>query len=103
MIVTGHYGVKPPLPHHPGTEGLGIVDKLGEGVTNVAVGDRVTGGAGGAWSEYYLTHAAGLVVVPASIDDATACQLNTSLTRTCPLPGSDIATSSTRNTLPGLP
>lgn len=75
MIVTGHYGVKPPLPHHPGTEALGIVDKLGEGVSNVAVGDRVTGGAGGAWSEFYLTHAAGLVVVPASIDDATACQL----------------------------
>lgn len=75
MIVTGHYGVKPALPHHPGTEGLGIVDKLGEGVTNVAVGDRVTGGAAGAWSEYYLTQATGLVVVPASIDDATACQL----------------------------
>ena len=75
MIVTGHYGVKPPVPHHPGTEGLGVVDKLGDGVTNVAVGDRVTGGAGGAWSEYYLTNAAGLAVVPASIDDATACQL----------------------------
>jgi len=75
MIVTGHYGVKPPLPHHPGTEGLGIVDKLGDGVSTVTVGDRVTGGASGAWSDYYLTNAAGLVVVPASIDDATACQL----------------------------
>jgi len=75
MMITGHYGIKPALPHHPGTEGLGIVDAVGEGVTNVGPGDRVTGGAAGAWSEFYLTAAAGLVVVPDSIDDATACQL----------------------------
>jgi len=75
MIVTGHYGVKPPLPHIPGTEGLGIVDKLGDGVENVSIGDRVTGGAAGAWAEYYLTNAAGLVRVPAEVDDTTACQL----------------------------
>lgn len=75
MIITGHYGIKPSLPHHPGTEGVGIVDAVGEGVTNVKPGDRVAGGASGAWSEFYLTHAAGLVVVPDSIDDATACQL----------------------------
>lgn len=75
MIITGHYGIKPSLPHHPGTEGVGIVDAVGEGVTNLKPGDRVAGGAGGAWSEFYLTHAAGLVVVPDTIDDATACQL----------------------------
>lgn len=75
MIITGHYGIKPSLPHHPGTEGLGIVDAVGEGVTNVKPGDRVTGGAASAWSEYYLTAAAGLAIVPDTIDDATACQL----------------------------
>ena len=75
MIITGHYGIKPNLPHHPGTEGVGIVDAVGEGVTHVKPGDRVAGGAASAWSEFYLTHAAGLVVVPDSIDDATACQL----------------------------
>jgi len=75
MIITGHYGIKPGLPHHPGTEGVGIVDAVGEGVTNVKPGDRVAGGAGGAWSEFYLTAAAGLVIVPDTIDDATACQL----------------------------
>jgi len=75
MIITGHYGIKPKPPHHPGTEGLGIVDAVGEGVTNVKPGDRVTGGAVAAWSEFYLTGAAGLVVVPDTIDDATACQL----------------------------
>jgi NADPH:quinone reductase-like Zn-dependent oxidoreductase len=76
MMITGHYGIKPNLPHHPGTEGLGIVDALGEGVGNLKVGDRVTGGvAGGAWSEFFLAMAAGLVVVPETIDDPTACQL----------------------------
>lgn len=75
MIITGHYGIRPGLPHHPGTEGLGIVDAVGEGVTNVKPGDRVTGGATAAWSEFYLTGAAGLVVVPDTVDDATACQL----------------------------
>lgn len=75
MIITGHYGIKPSLPHHPGTEGLGIVDAVGEGATNVKPGDRVTGGAAAAWSEFYLTQAAGLVVVPETVDDATACQL----------------------------
>lgn len=75
MIITGHYGMKPKLPHHPGTEGLGIVDAVGEGVTNVKPGDRVTGGAAATWSEYFVTGAAGLAVVPDTIDDATACQL----------------------------
>lgn len=75
MTITGHYGIRPALPHHPGTEALGIVDAVGDGVTNVRPGDRVMGGAAGAWSEFYLTAAAGLAVVPETIDDATACQL----------------------------
>ena len=75
MIVTGHYGIKPSLPHVPGTEALGIVDALGEGVTQLQVGQRVTGGAANAWADYYLANAAALVPVPDSVDDATACQL----------------------------
>ncbi|MBN9311043.1 MAG: zinc-binding dehydrogenase [Devosia sp.] len=75
MIVTGHYGFKPELPHVPGTEALGIVEKLGEGVTRLDTGQRVTGGGSATWAEYYLADAASLVPVPASVDDATACQL----------------------------
>src|SRR5690606_33241335 len=48
---------------------------VGDGVTNVKVGDRVTGGAAATWSEFFLTAAGGLAVVPDTIDDATACQL----------------------------
>jgi len=75
MIVTGHYGYKPSLPHVPGTEALGVVDKLGEGVSTLKVGQRVTGGASAAWAEYYLASAQSLVPLPDGIDDGTACQL----------------------------
>ena len=75
MIVSGHYGYKPELPHAPGTEALGVVDKLGEGVTTLAIGQRVTGGGSATWSEYYLGSAQGLVPLPDGIDDATGCQL----------------------------
>ena len=75
MIVTGHYGYKPSLPHVPGTEALGVVHKLGEGVSTLKVGQRVTGGASAAWAEYYLASAQSLVPLPDGIDDGTACQL----------------------------
>ena len=37
----GDWPLKPALPFIPGHEGIGIVTKLGAGVTNVKVGDRV--------------------------------------------------------------
>ena len=37
----GDWPVKPGLPFVPGHEGVGIVEKLGEGVTNRTVGERV--------------------------------------------------------------
>jgi propanol-preferring alcohol dehydrogenase len=37
----GDWPVKPKLPFIPGHEGVGIVESLGAGVTEVAVGDRV--------------------------------------------------------------
>jgi alcohol dehydrogenase, propanol-preferring len=37
----GDWPVKPKLPFTPGHEGVGIVESLGKGVDNVAVGDRV--------------------------------------------------------------
>lgn len=75
MTIAGKYGVKPALPAVPGTEAVGVVDGLGAGVETLAVGQRVMGGVGAAWAEYYLADAARLIAVPDSIDDATACQL----------------------------
>lgn len=37
----GDWPVKPKLPVIPGHEGVGIVDKVGEGVTSLHIGDRV--------------------------------------------------------------
>jgi NADPH:quinone reductase-like Zn-dependent oxidoreductase len=75
MTIKGVYGVKPELPSVPGTEAVGVVDALGEGVANLTVGQRVMGGANAAWAEYYLGDAARVIAVPDSVDDATACQL----------------------------
>jgi len=41
LQIRGGYQVKPPLPYTPGAEIGGVVSALGEGVTNLNVGDRV--------------------------------------------------------------
>ncbi|MBM3717143.1 MAG: NADPH:quinone oxidoreductase, partial [Actinobacteria bacterium] len=43
--VRGTYGYKPELPARAGTEAVGVVDALGDGVEGLTVGQRVaTGG-----------------------------------------------------------
>lgn len=74
--IRGTYGFKPELPAPSGTEAVGIVDALGEGVEHLAVGQRVaTGGTFGAWAEYIVANAAGLIPVPDSLPDESAAQL----------------------------
>ena len=74
--VRGTYGFKPELPAASGTEALGVVDALGAGVEHLTVGQRVaTGGTFGAWSEYFLANAAGLIPVPDALSDEDAAQL----------------------------
>lgn len=74
--VRGTYGFKPELPAASGTEALGVVDALGAGVEHLEVGQRVaTGGTFGAWAEYIVTNAAGLVPIPDGLPDETAAQL----------------------------
>ena len=74
--VRGQYGYKPSLPAIAGSEAMGVVDALGEGVEGFAPGQRVTtAGARGAWAEVFVVPANSLVPVPDAIDDATAAQL----------------------------
>ena len=75
MTIAGLYGFKPELPAVPGTEAVGVVEALGDGVTHLKVGQRVAGGGDKTWAEYYLGNAARLVPVPDSVSDETACQL----------------------------
>ncbi len=73
---TGLYPV-PQLPAIIGMEGTGIVEAIGEGVSEVAVGDRVAyaGMPIGAYAELRVMPAAGLVGIPAAIDDETAAAM----------------------------
>lgn len=74
--IRGTYGFKPELPARSGTEAVGVVDAVGEGVTTLQHGQRVvTGGTFGVWAEYFVAPAAALVPVPDGIDDEAAAQL----------------------------
>jgi len=63
-----------PLPAVLGMEGAGVVEAVGPGVTEVAVGDRVAyaGGPVGAYARERLIPAHRLVPLPDSIDDVQA-------------------------------
>src|SRR4029453_5829743 len=73
--IRGSYGQRPPLPAIGGTEGAGIVEALGEGVTHLQVGQRVAGFGVGTWGEFFVTHAAGALPLPEAIADDVGCQL----------------------------
>jgi NADPH2:quinone reductase len=73
--IRGVYGYKPALPAIGGSECLGLVDALGEGVTGVVVGARMACVVHGAWADYMLAPAVALVPVPDTIGDDSACQL----------------------------
>lgn len=55
-VRSGAYALKPPLPYTPGMDGAGDVEAIGDGVTRVAVGDRVytAGALSGAYAEKTL-------------------------------------------------
>jgi NADPH:quinone reductase-like Zn-dependent oxidoreductase len=75
--IRGIYGVKPPLPAIGGTEALGIVDALGEGVSAPAIGQRVTtAGVANAWAEYFIAPAARAIPLPDSVSDEIGAQLS---------------------------
>ena len=68
LMIQGLYQFRPDLPFVPGGEAAGIVTELGEGVTNVMVGDRVifTNQVGG-FAEQAVAHAETLVKMPDSM------------------------------------
>ncbi|BDZ48286.1 alcohol dehydrogenase [Frondihabitans sucicola] len=74
--IRGTYGFKPELPARAGTEAVGVIDALGEGVERFQVGQRVaSGGSFGAWAEFFVAKAAGLIPVSDDIPDEVAAQL----------------------------
>lgn len=73
LMTEGKYQLKPDLPFTLGMELAGVVDAVGEGVTELKPGDDVAGGSRiGAFSEYIAMPAAGLRKKPAALSFAEA-------------------------------
>jgi len=79
LLCRGEYQVRPELPFIPGVELCGEVDALGEGVTGLEPGARVISPAAppnGAFAEYVVVPAAGVLPAPEALDDAEAAALH---------------------------
>jgi NADPH:quinone reductase len=78
LLCRGAYQVKPDLPFTPGLEACGVVERVGEGVTRFAAGDRVVGSCilpTGAFAEFALMAETTTFPAAASLDDAMAASL----------------------------
>jgi NADPH:quinone reductase-like Zn-dependent oxidoreductase len=77
--ITARYGQSPFVPKPPFTPGyavIGTVDAVGDGVSGVAVGDRVGAlTAYGAYAEYVYWDADQLIPIPESLDPGEAAPL----------------------------
>jgi mitochondrial enoyl-[acyl-carrier protein] reductase / trans-2-enoyl-CoA reductase len=73
LMLTGQYGMLPPLPAVGGSEGVGRVVEVGPDVTGISVGQTVLLPAGsGTWTTHLVADARRLVPIP---DGADAQQL----------------------------
>jgi NADPH2:quinone reductase len=69
LMSAGGYQLKPPLPFVLGMEGAGEVVEVGEGVTGLAVGDRVSFGARpGSFAERAVVNARAVMPAPPGFD-----------------------------------
>jgi len=78
LMCRGEYQVRPEPPFVPGLEVCGDVLEVGEGVTHVAVGDRVLGGTAvphGGFATECLMEASKTFAAPAGLDDAASAAL----------------------------
>jgi NADPH:quinone reductase len=76
LIIAGKYQHKPPFPFSPASEFAGVVESIGIGVTDIAVGDRVVGNMGwGAAREAVAIEAHQLAKLPGGLDFERAAGL----------------------------
>jgi NADPH:quinone reductase-like Zn-dependent oxidoreductase len=76
LMIRDLYQFKPQRPYSPGGEISGVIEALGEGVTNYKVGDRVLSGIGsGGMAEKVVVDAARLFPVPDGVDFEQAASL----------------------------
>ena len=71
LMAAGSYQLKPEKPFTPGVEAAGRITELGNGVTSLAVGDRVIARMRyGAYADELVVTPAQLVPIPPNFDDA---------------------------------
>ena len=75
LLARGEYQVRPALPFSPGIELCGEVVGLGDGVTRVALGDRVVGSRIGVLSELAVLDEREVFPAPDALDDSEAAAL----------------------------
>ncbi|HEV3264970.1 MAG TPA: NADPH:quinone oxidoreductase family protein [Acidimicrobiales bacterium] len=76
LLCQGQYQIKPPVPFYPGGEIAGEVSSIGDGVTGVAVGDRVIAYTGiGGFAEQVVVPAQSLVAMPDGLGFGQAATL----------------------------
>ena len=68
LTAMGKYQVTPPLPFIPGSECAGVVEQIGEGVSHLAVGDKVMGSSfGGVFATENTFRASSFSKLPATL------------------------------------
>jgi NADPH:quinone reductase len=73
LILNNEYQIKVPVPFIPGSELAGVVAKVGEGVTQHKIGDRVFwAGTVGAFAEQVAGPATSFTPIPDRVDFQTA-------------------------------
>ena len=73
LLIANKYQISVPPPFVPGSEFAGVVDEITPGVSDFAIGDRVTGAVlYGAFAEHLFAEPDGLRRIPDGIDMHTA-------------------------------
>jgi len=76
LVISGQYQVKPPRPFSPGKAAAGIVSSVGEGVTGLSVGDRVSVQVEyGAYAQKLRAPAVNVFRMPEGVEFATGAAL----------------------------
>ena len=78
-IRAGHYPRKPALPFTPGNDGAGVIEEVGDGVTEFRVGERVyTAGSGsGTYAEFTLCGVSQVHSLPSRVSFAQGAAMGT--------------------------
>lgn len=81
MFRTGHYLEQPKFPSRIGIEGGGVVDKIGPGVADLKIGDRVSVATGlpmaeyGTYTESLVVPATSAIVYPKNLTEEEATSI----------------------------